>query len=273
MSDDGLNGGRVYSHTVRKEEAGRSVLELLAVAYPHSTREVWAEHCTSGRVHVDSAPTGSDAVVRAGSVVEYHRPPWREPDASTTLVVVHRDADLLVVRKPSGLPVLPSEMYWERTVLRTLRKWYPPDALPSPVHRLGVGTSGVLLCAVTPQARRALGRALQERTVSKTYRALVSGLVESDRFEVDVPIGPVPHSSWGGSVHGAVPGGGGGAKHALSLVRVVRRHKAARQTLVEVNIPTGRAHQIRIHMAFAGHPLVGDPLYVAGGVPRPPSDY
>eukprot|EP00966_Prymnesium_polylepis_P194747 4514491-Prymnesium_polylepis.1 len=268
-----LNRGRIYSHTVRNGEGGRYLLELLASTYAHSTREVWAEHCAQGRVHLNGTPSLADTAVRAGDVVEYHRPPWREPDAPLSLVILHKDSDLLVVRKPSGLPVLPSEMYWEKTVLQTLRRWYPPDALPSPVHRLGVGTSGVLLCAVTNDARRALGRALQERQVSKTYRALVRGAVESDAFEVNVPIGPVPHSSWGGSVHGAVPGGGGGAKHALSLVRVVRRNHEAGQTLVEVNIPTGRAHQIRIHMAFAGHPLVGDPLYEVGGRPRPPSDY
>lgn len=268
-----MNSGRTYAHTVREGQGERTLVDLLATTYTHSTRDVWADHCREGRIHVNGEVSTTNMLVHSGDLVEYHRPPWREPDASVSLVILHKDDDLLVLRKPSGLPVLPSEMYWERTVIQTLRKWYPPDRLPSPVHRLGVGTSGVLLCAVTAAARRALGRALQERQVRKTYRALVSGVVERETFEVDVPIGPVPHSSWGGSVHGAVPGGGGGAKLALSRVRVVRRNVAAQTTLVQVEIPTGRAHQIRVHMAYSGHPLVGDPLYEPGGRPRPPSDY
>ena len=262
-----LNAGRVYSHTVRDAEGGQQLIDLLAATYRHSTRDTWAEHCATGRIYVHGAEAQADTLVAVGDLVEYHRPPWREPDAPTELEVLHADGDLLVLRKPSGLPVLPSEMYWERTVLAQLRRRFPPEALPSPVHRLGVGTSGVLLCAITQRAKAALGRALQERRVSKTYRALVAGLVKADAFEVKVPIGPVPHSSWGGSVHGAVPNGGGGSKHAHSIVRVLRRDTALCETLVEVDIPTGRAHQIRIHMAFAGHPLVGDPLYITGGLP------
>ena len=108
-------------------------------------------------------------------------------------------------------------------------------------------------------------------------------------LEIHCPIGPVPHTSWAGTVHGALPNGGDGAKDAHSRVRVLEHRNSCRQadgdeedadvaaarssdeqacTLVEVEIPTGRAHQIRIHMAYAGHPLVGDPLYMSGGTPR-----
>ena len=93
--------------------------------------------------------------------------------------------------------------------------------------------------------------------------------MQADAFEVDVPIGPVAHASYCGSVHAAVPGGGDGARPALSRVRLLRRDEARNASLVEVEIPTGRPHQIRIHLAYAGHPLVGDPLYGSGGVPLP----
>ena len=153
-------------------------------------------------------------------------------------------------------------MFWEHTALAVLRRAAADGAAaPTPVHRLGVGTSGVLLCAATPAARAALGTALQQRRITKTYRALASGLVQADAFEVDVPIGPVAHASYCGSVHAAVPGGGDGARPALSRVRLLRRDEAMNASLVEVEIPTGRPHQIRIHLAYAGHPLVGDPLY------------
>jgi 23S rRNA pseudouridine1911/1915/1917 synthase len=97
--------------------------------------------------------------------------------------------------------------------------------------------------------------------VRKTYRALVSGMPREAAFSVDVAIGPVPHPRLG-SVHAASATG----KPALTHVRVLRAHEG--QALVEAVIPTGRPHQIRIHLAAAGHPLVGDPLYAAGGLPR-----
>jgi 23S rRNA pseudouridine1911/1915/1917 synthase len=128
------------------------------------------------------------------------------------------------------------------------------------VHRLGRGTSGLVLFARTEVARRALARAWRDEAVEKAYRALVAGAPGRDAFSIAVPIGRVPHPRLG-HVHAAAPGG----KRAVSHVRVLGRREGA--TLVEVTIPTGRPHQIRIHLAAAGHPLVGDPVYGPGGVP------
>ena len=129
------------------------------------------------------------------------------------------------------------------------------------MHRLGRGTSGLLLLARTPEARRSVTTAWREGRVEKSYRALVCGTPKREVFTVDTPIGPVPHPRLG-PVHAASEGGRASVSHVRRLA--VRN----RQTLVEVSIPTGRPHQIRIHLAAAGHPLVGDPLYAAGGVPR-----
>jgi 23S rRNA pseudouridine1911/1915/1917 synthase len=123
---------------------------------------------------------------------------------------------------------------------------------------LGRGTSGIVLFALTGAARRSVLRAWREGQVEKSYRALVTGVPGRDEFSVDAPIGPVPHPRLG-HVHAASPGG----KPALSHVRVLGWHQD--ESLVEVRIPTGRPHQIRIHVAVAGHPLVGDALYGRGG--------
>ena len=272
MEPTALNRGRVYPERIAAAAHGRALLEHLSAAYPHSSPTEWSAHVAAGRVHLDGAPTTNPTTpLREGALLEYHRPAWPEPVAPRWLHVLHRgDGGLLICCKPSGLPTLPSEMFWDHTALAVLRRAGAADgaAAPTPVHRLGVGTSGVLLCAATPAARAALGTALQQRRITKTYRALASGLVQADAFEVDVPIGPVAHASYCGSVHAAVPGGGDGARPALSRVRLLRRDEAMNASLVEVEIPTGRPHQIRIHLAYAGHPLVGDPLYAAGGVPK-----
>ena len=130
------------------------------------------------------------------------------------------------------------------------------------MHCLGRGTSGLVLFARTEPARRRVAAEWRAGRVEKTYRALVTGAVSVESLTIDSPIGLVAHPRLG-RVHAASPGG----RPAVSHVRVLARRGDA--TLVEVAIPTGRPHQIRIHLAAAGHPLVGDPLYVAGGRPGP----
>ena len=280
-----MNGGRVYGHSVRRAEAGRTLLSLLTSAYPHASHDEWCAHIREGRVTVDQAVAEEDLRLDEGAQVLYHRSPWMEPAAPISdLHILHDDGALVVLHKPSGLPVIPSELYYEHTVLQVLKRLRSSEIAPHPTHRLGVGTSGLLLCAIGSKARSALSRAFESRAVSKTYLALASGHIdprpsdtcedgcEDGAFVVDCPIGPVPHCSWAGSVHGALPEGGEGAKPARSIVRVTARLASdgtqPARSLVEVRIPTGRAHQIRIHMAFLGHPLLGDPLYAPGGRPR-----
>jgi len=171
--------------------------------------------------------------------------------------VLHRDDDLLAVAKPRGLPSIPNGGFLAHTLLHVVRAHFPEA---TPMHRLGRGTSGLLLFARTATARRAVSASWRTGGVEKVYRALVSGVPELREFTVEAPIGLVDHPRLG-RLHAAAAGG----KAAVSHVRILAARNG--NALAEVTIPTGRPHQIRIHMAAAGHPLVGDPLYVAGGGP------
>ena len=164
-------------------------------------------------------------------------------------------------RKPSGLPVLPGGLFLENTLLYLVRQRYGAGC--SPLHRLGRGTSGAILFTRNARTARSLAAAMYERRIRKVYLALASGTTMPEAFTVDAPIGPVPHRR-PATVHAYHPDG----RPSISHVRVVRRLPDKNATLLEVTIPTGRPHQIRIHLSYAGFPLVGDPLYRPGGIPR-----
>jgi 23S rRNA pseudouridine1911/1915/1917 synthase len=215
-----------------------------------------------GLVEVDGKPVLPGTELRPGQVLLWRRPAWVEPPVPRSFALLHRDAHVLAVAKPGGLPTLPGAGFLESTLLHLVRRHFPVAA---PVHRLGRGTSGLVLFALSGTARSRLAAAFRAREVRKVYRGLVSGLPEEDAFAVDVPIGPVDHPHLG-TVHAASSGG----MTAHSKVRVLERRRD--DSLVEVSITTGRPHQIRIHLAAAGHPLVGDPLYGRGGSPRQGSD-
>ena len=254
-----LNHGAVHWEQVGSEAHGTPLLTHLATCFPRASEAVWRARIADGEVRLDGAvPPGPDQPLRAGQRLAWHRPPWIEPEAPLATAVLFEDPDLLVVAKPSGLPTLPGGgEFQERTLLAVVRR---RNAEATPMHRLGRGTSGLVLFAPGPSARDPLQTLFREHRVRKVYRALCQGRPDQEAFEVDSPIGPVAYGPLG-TVHAANPAG----RPSRSLVTVLEHREDC--SLVEVEIPTGRPHQIRIHLAFAGHPLVGDPLYGPGGLP------
>ena len=258
-----MNSGFEYREQVGPESAGRTVLEHYARSHRHSSAAVWRARIETGEVLLGGAVAAAADVLRPGDWLAWRRPPWEEPPVPLAFAVLHRDSDLLAVAKPRGLPSVPSGGFLDHTLLRVVRARFPEV---TPMHRLGRGTSGLVLFARTAEARRVVSAAWRDGRVQKTYRALASGTPEAAEFTIDAPIGLVDHPRLG-RIHAAVPRGSDGGKPAVSHVRLLGERDGS--ALVEVTIPTGRPHQIRIHMAAAGHPLVGDPVYAAGGVPLP----
>jgi 23S rRNA pseudouridine1911/1915/1917 synthase len=256
-----FNEGCEYRERLGSDADARTLLAYLGRRYGHSSSTEWAERIASGLVLIDSQPAQPETLLRSGSELVWQRPPWIEPDAPRSFTLIYEDDDVLAVDKPAGLPTLPGANFLTSTLLHLVRA-HAPDA--SPLHRLGRWTSGLVLCAKNHHARTDLMRQWSTKKVGKRYRALASGNPELNEMTITTPIGPLPHALLG-SIHAASPTG----KPSLSQVIVLERR--TNSFLCDVRIATGRPHQIRIHLAAAGHPLVGDPLYIAGGIPAPGS--
>jgi len=252
-----LNSGYEYESTTGPADEGLTVVDFLSAKFPHSTPAEWVARVESGLVRVGGRRVSATSILGRSDKVVWSRPPWEEPDVPLSFAVLYRDQHLFVVAKPRGLPVLPAGGYLQHTLLSLVRNRFP-DA--NPLHRLGRGTSGLVLFALDRETARRLSGEWCREEITKTYRALVSGSPAENAFQVKIPIGRIPHAFLG-TVHAACEDG----KPAHSEVRVLERRPA--DTLVEIRIFSGRTHQVRIHMAAAGHPLVGDPFYALGGVP------
>ncbi len=253
-----VNRGYTYRHIIQQPLPAESVCQYLARRFPHSAEADWREAIAAGEVLLGSALPSPEQSVRAGEELVWTRAGWSEEPVPLTYEVLHSDPQVLVVNKPSGLPTLPGAGFLEHTLWHQVRGQFPEAR---PLHRLGRATSGLVLFALTAEAARLLSRAWN--SIEKEYWAVAQGVAEVDLYEIAVPIGPVPHHRLG-TIHAVSPPG----KPARSLARVLARELQLQQTLFSVQLGTGRPHQIRIHLAAIGHPLVGDPIYVAGGLPR-----
>ena len=252
-----LNRGYAYTTIISSKDRGRTLLSHLASLYTHSTPEAWQQKLNNCEVTVDGVTaTGSESVT-SGQTLVWNRPPWIEPDSPQHFEVLLNDPHLLAVNKPGGLPTLPGGGFMENTLLRLVQK-QTPNA--NPVHRLGRATSGIVLFAKTSQAAAKLSANWNTPRIQKVYRALAENIAQHDVYEILTPIGLVPHPRIG-FVWAASPGG----KASKSLARVISRGTST--TTFEVSLYSGRPHQIRIHLASIGHPLVGDPLYGLSGQP------
>ena len=247
--------------TVPQSLHGKRLDTTLAALLPDYSRSRLQRWVRDGHVRIDgSLPECSDKVA-AGAAIEIEVPEPAEVSWKAQpipLDIVHEDAALLVVNKPPGMVVHPGAGNPEGTLLNAVMHHAPAlEAVPRAgiVHRLDKDTSGLLVVAKTDAARLRLVRELQARRIKREYLALVRGAVRAGG-SVTAPIGRHPVHRTRMSVQRR-------GKEATShySVRAAYRH----HTLLTVRLESGRTHQIRVHMAHIGHPVVGDPVYGGRG--------
>jgi 23S rRNA pseudouridine1911/1915/1917 synthase len=244
---DGLDGSRV--------DAG--VAKMLGFS-----RTFAAEVADAGGVLLDGRPVGKSDRLVAGSLLEVSWTPRQAPAvvllAVPDLGIAYDDDDIVVVDKPVGVAAHPSVGWEGPTVLGALSAAGFRIATTGAaerqgiVHRLDVGTSGLMVVAKSERAYTALKRAFKEREVEKIYHAVVQGHPDPLSGTIDAPIGRHPSHSWKFAV---TPDGKPSVTHYETI------EAFPRASLLEIHLETGRTHQIRVHMAAHRHPCVGDPLY------------
>ena len=253
--------------SVPDDAAGGRLDRFLATVLASRTRSGVRRLVDDGRVRIDGTPAAKAGLaLRAGMVVEVDIP---SPEPTTLrpedipIPIVHEDADVIVVDKPAGLVVHPGHGHRTGTLVHALLGLGVPLApaggaeRPGIVHRLDRETSGLIVVAKTDAAHRALSRAFAERTVRKTYLALVWGRPSPADGTIDRPIGRSRNDRTRMAV-GVARG-----RAALTVFRTLERLPGA--TLLEIDLRTGRTHQIRVHLSSLGHAIVGDGRY--GGNP------
>lgn len=213
-----------------------------------------------GAVLVDGIPRRSSFKLTPGEVVSVTVPAVEEihlEPENIPLTIIFEDDDMIVLDKPAGLVVHPAPGHPRGTLVNALLYHAPQISIagsnrPGIVHRLDKDTSGLMVVAKSDAAHRSLLGQWADRSVRKGYQTLVAGILEDDEATIDAPIGRDPLQRQRMAAH---------AKGKRAVTHFTTQERLATTTFADVEIETGRTHQIRVHFAFIGHPVIGDAIY------------
>ncbi|MBC5660198.1 RluA family pseudouridine synthase [Anaerosacchariphilus sp. NSJ-68] len=251
------------SFQVEPSEAGQRIDRYLSEKLPDLTRSYLQKLIGEGFVLQKGKPVKNGTKTLAGEQIEVTVPEAEEPEIlpeDIPLDILYEDADVILVNKPKDMVVHPAAGHYSGTLVNALM-YHCRDGLsgingvlrPGIVHRIDKDTTGVLVVCKNDKAHNALAEQLKEHTITRRYRAIVCGNLKEDEGTVDAPLGRHPQDRKKMAI---VRQGG---RRAVTHYRVLERFGS--YTYIECRLETGRTHQIRVHMASLGHPLLGDEVY------------
>ncbi len=260
---DEFEYGEPVTLTVAAEEAGQRADKVLSAAIPRLSRSFFQGLIEAGGVTADGKPISKSYKLREGDEITFTVPEPREPEAKAEdipLDIRYEDNDLLVVNKPRGMVVHPAAGNFEGTLVNALL-YHCRDCLsgingvirPGIVHRIDKDTSGLLLVAKNDSAHISLAAQIKEHSLTREYMAVIHGRLKEPEGVVNAPIGRSKKDRKKMCVTEE------NSRHAVTHYKVLA--ESDKFSLLRLRLETGRTHQIRVHMAYLGHPVAGDPVY------------
>lgn len=244
-------------------DSGLRIDKYLSTVNEQLSRSYIQKLLKSGLVLVDGKPVKASYQVEEGEVISLDIPEAVEPEIEPEdmdLDILYEDMDVILINKPKGMVVHPAAGHYSHTLVNGLM-YHCKDQLsgingvmrPGIVHRIDMDTTGVIIACKNDMAHNSIAAQLKEHSITRRYQAIVHGVLKDDTGTIDAPIGRHPTDRKKMSInynHG---------KNAVTHYKVLKRFR--QYTHVECRLETGRTHQIRVHMASIGHPLLGDELY------------
>ena len=244
------------------DDVGKRIDVFAAENYEELSRSGLKKIIDAGGVTVNNKTVKANYKLRTGDIVTMNIPesvPLEIIPQNIPLDILYEDDDVIVINKPQGMVVHPAPGHYTDTLVNALL-YHSGDSLsgingimrPGIVHRIDMDTSGVIMAAKNNNAHRSLALQLAEHSITRKYNAIVYNNIKEDEGTIDKPLGRNPSDRKKMAV---VPGG----RRAVTHYRVLDR--LGKFTYIEAQLETGRTHQIRVHMTYAGHPLLGDSVY------------
>lgn len=248
---------------IEEEQAGERIDKFLSEALPDLSRSYIQKLIKDEQVTINQKVIKANYKLNTGDQLELEEPELKEPDIvaeDIPLDILYEDSDLLVVNKPKGMVVHPSAGHYSGTLVNALMHYCKDDLSgingvmrPGIVHRIDMDTTGSLLVCKNDFTHNDIAEQLKVHSITRVYHAIVHGVVKDDAGTIDAPIGRHPIDRKKMSIN--LKNG----KEAVTHYKVLQRFH--NYTYIECRLETGRTHQIRVHMASIGHPLLGDVVY------------
>lgn len=261
----------LFRFQITEEQEEERIDKCMAALIDSLSRSFIQKIIKEGRVRVNGEPVKANYRVHTDDDVAFELPGAQEPDIEPQdipLDILYEDSDVLVVNKPKGMVVHPAAGHYRDTLVNAVLFHCHGNLSgingvmrPGIVHRIDKDTTGSVIVCKNDAAHQSIAQQLKDHSIVRRYRAIVHGVIEEEEGCVDAPIGRDPSDRKKMAVN---PRNG---KNAVTHYRVLQRFSA--YTYIECRLETGRTHQIRVHMASIGHPLLGDSVYGPRKCPFP----